>query len=74
MTAGEFTKVFTQAWQYAVRSGVSQPWKNSACASCWAATIERVAQFAEWLQAQPAKPEILAMIDAQGASSCAPRK
>ena len=34
VASGEFTKVFTQAWQYAVRAGSPPPWKNNACASC----------------------------------------
>ncbi len=33
----------------------ARPWKNSACASCWAATTNGSLQFAEWLQTQPAQ-------------------
>jgi Zn-finger nucleic acid-binding protein len=62
VTAGEFTKVFTQAWQYAVRSGVSQAMQEQRLRELLGADFERVAQFGEWLRAQPAKQEILAKL------------
>ena len=39
-----------------------QPWKNSGCASCWAAIMNAWSQFAQWLQTQPARLEILARL------------
>jgi Zn-finger nucleic acid-binding protein len=62
VTAGEFTKVFTQAWQYAVRSGVSHAMQEQRLREMLGSDYERVAQFGAWLQAQPAKQEILAII------------
>ena len=57
--AGDFTKVFTQAWQYAVRSGVTTAMEEQRLREMLGGDYERVAQFAEWLQAQPARQEIL---------------
>ena len=61
-TAGEFTKVFTQAWQYAVRSEVSQAMEEQRLRDLLGQDYERLAQFVEWLQTQPAKQEILARL------------
>jgi Zn-finger nucleic acid-binding protein len=62
VTAGEFTKVFTQAWQYAVRSDVSQAMREQRLRELLGEDYDRVAQFGEWLQEQPAKQEILACL------------
>ena len=62
VTAGEFTKVFTQAWQYAVRSEVSHAMEEQRLRELLGGDFERVARFGEWLQAQPAKAEILARL------------
>ena len=60
--AGDFTKVFTQAWQYAVRSGITTAMEEQRLREMLGGDYERVAQFAEWLQAQPAKQEILEFV------------
>jgi Zn-finger nucleic acid-binding protein len=65
VTAGEFTKVFTQAWQYAVRSGVSRAMEEQRLRELLGGDYERVAQFSAWLEAQPAKAEILARLAAR---------
>jgi Zn-finger nucleic acid-binding protein len=61
VASGEFTKVFTQAWQYAVRAGITSAMEEQRLRELLGDNYERVAQFAEWLQSQPAKQEILAM-------------
>jgi len=60
--AGEFTKVFTQAWQYAVRAGLTSAMEEQRLRELLGADYERFAQFAVWLQAQPARQEILAQL------------
>ncbi len=60
--AGDFTKVFTQAWQYAVRAGLSSAMEEQRLRELLGNDYERVVQFASWLQAQPAKNEILARL------------
>jgi Zn-finger nucleic acid-binding protein len=62
VASGEFTKVFTQAWQYAVRAGITSAMEEERLRELLGADYERVAQFAEWLQTQDAKPEILARL------------
>jgi Zn-finger nucleic acid-binding protein len=63
--AGEFAKVFTQAWQYAVRSGVTSAMEEQRLRELLSADYERVRLFAEWLKSQPAKHEILAQLARQ---------
>jgi Zn-finger nucleic acid-binding protein len=60
--SGEFTKVFTQAWQYAVRAGITSAMEGQRLRELLGGDYVRVAQFAEWLQSQPAKQEILALL------------
>jgi len=62
VTSGEFTKVFTQAWQYAVRAGVAGAMHEQRLREMLGADYARFAEFARWLDAQPAKPEILAQL------------
>ena len=62
VASGEFTKVFTQAWQYAVRTGLTTAMEEQRLRELLGADYDRVAQFAEWLQSQEAKPEILARL------------
>jgi Zn-finger nucleic acid-binding protein len=61
-TAGELVKVFTQAWQYAVRAGVSHGMEEQRLREMLGESYERVVKFAEWLAEQPAKQEILARL------------
>jgi Zn-finger nucleic acid-binding protein len=62
VASGEFTRVFTQAWQYAVRAGLTTAMEEHRLRELLGGDYDRVAQFAEWLQAQPAKQEILAIL------------
>ena len=62
VASGEFTKVFTQAWQYAVREGVTSAMEEQRLRELLGNDYLRVSQFAEWLQSQPAKQEILARL------------
>ena len=54
--------MFTQAWQYAVRSGISHAMEEQRLRELLGADYERVAEFAGWLQKQDAKQEILARL------------
>ena len=56
---GDFTRVFTQAWQYAIRGDVSQHMEEQRLRERLGADYERVAQFAQWLQSHPSRNEIL---------------
>jgi len=60
--SGEFARVFTQVWQYAVRSGITGAMEEQRLRALLGADFERVAAFGEWLQTQPAKQEILAKL------------
>jgi Zn-finger nucleic acid-binding protein len=62
VASGEFTKVFTQAWQYAVRAGVTAAMEEERLRELLGGDYERVAEFAEWVQSQPARAEILARL------------
>jgi len=62
VTAGDFAKVFTQAWQYAVRSGVTSAMEEQRLRELLGGDYERVAEFARWLETQPAKLEIMARL------------
>jgi Zn-finger nucleic acid-binding protein len=60
--SGDFTKVFTQAWQYAVRTGVSHGMEEQRLRDLLGPDYERVETFSKWLDGQPAKQEILARL------------
>ena len=60
--SGEFTKVFTQAWQYAVRADVTGAMEDRRLHELLGGDYERVAEFSRWLDAQPAKQEVLARL------------
>jgi Zn-finger nucleic acid-binding protein len=62
IASGEFTKVFTQSWQYAVRAGITSTMEEQRLRELLGADFERVVRFGEWLQAQPTKTEILARL------------
>src|SRR5262245_57169984 len=62
VNSGEFARVFTQAWQYAVRAGITSAMEEQRLRDTLGTDYERVRQFAEWLEAQPAKQEILAQL------------
>jgi Zn-finger nucleic acid-binding protein len=60
--SGEFTRVFTQGWQFAVRSGITDAMEEQRLRGLLGTDFQRVNEFAEWLQTQPAKQEILAKL------------
>jgi len=62
VASGEFTKVFTQAWQHHVRAGVTHAMEEQRLRELLGTDYDRVARFADWLAAQPAKQEILARL------------
>jgi Zn-finger nucleic acid-binding protein len=57
--SGDFTKVFTQAWQHAVRRGVTSAMEEQRLRELLGDDYSRVEQFAAWLESQPAKQEIM---------------
>jgi Zn-finger nucleic acid-binding protein len=61
-TSGEFTKVFTQIWQHSVRADLGLAMEAQRLRELLGEDHARVEQFAEWLQSQPAKQEILARL------------
>ena len=60
--SGDFARVFTQGWQYAVRSGVTGAMEEQRLRELLGADFARFAEFARWLSAQPARQEILAQL------------
>jgi Zn-finger nucleic acid-binding protein len=62
VASGDFTRVFTQAWQYAVRADLTGAMEEHRLRELLGDDYARVLQFAEWLQSQPAKAEILARL------------
>jgi Zn-finger nucleic acid-binding protein len=60
IVSGEFTKMFTQAWQYAVHANLTEAMEEQRLRELLGDDHERVMRFAEWLQDQPAKARILA--------------
>ena len=62
VTTGDFTKVFTQAWQYSVRSSVNQQMEEQRLRELLGDDYARIEEFAEWLATQPGKQEILARL------------
>lgn len=62
VTSGDFTRIFTQSWQHAVRAGVTGAMEEHRLRELLGTDHDRVAQFSEWLQTQPARTEILAWL------------
>jgi Zn-finger nucleic acid-binding protein len=62
VAAGDFAKVFTQAWQYAVRAGITSAMEEQRLRELLGGDYQRVAEFERWLETQPAKHEILAKL------------
>jgi Zn-finger nucleic acid-binding protein len=63
--SGEFSKVFTQAWQYAVRAGITGAMEEQRLRELLGEDYDRFAEFARWLVRQPARQEILAQLARQ---------
>jgi Zn-finger nucleic acid-binding protein len=62
VNSGEFTKIFTQAWQHGVRDEVVEGMQEQRLREVLGADYERVTAFAAWLEAHPARQEILAAL------------
>jgi Zn-finger nucleic acid-binding protein len=60
--SGEFTKVFTQSWQYAVRADLTGAMEERRLHELLGAEYGRFVEFSRWLHCQPAKQEILAQL------------
>lgn len=60
--AGDFARVFTQAWQYTVRAGVTGAMEEQRLRELLGPDYARVEEFSRWLDAQPGKQEILARL------------
>jgi Zn-finger nucleic acid-binding protein len=60
--SGEFTKVFTQAWQYAMRENLTDAMEEHRLRELLGGDFSRVDEFAGWLAEQPARQEILARL------------
>ena len=62
VASGELAKVFTQAWQFALRGEITGAMQEQRLRESLGPAYERVQEFAEWLQSQPARQEILARL------------
>ena len=62
VTAGDFAKVFTQAWQFALRTNVTSAMEEQRLRNLLGGDYDRVAEFARWLETQPSKIEILEVL------------
>lgn len=60
--SGDFARVFTQAWQYALRADVTSAMEEQRLREMLGADYERFEEFARWLRSQPAKQEVLAQL------------
>jgi Zn-finger nucleic acid-binding protein len=60
--SGEFAKIFTQAWQFALRGELTEAMHEERLRQLLGDDYSRVKQFADWLESQPARPEILARL------------
>jgi len=60
--SGKFSKVFTQAWQHAVRAGIAGAMEEQRLRELLGDDYGRFTEFARWLGSQPARQEILARL------------
>jgi Zn-finger nucleic acid-binding protein len=60
--SGELTKVFTQAWQYTLRTGIAGAMEDQRLRELLGVDHGRFLEFARWLERQPARQEILARL------------
>jgi Zn-finger nucleic acid-binding protein len=60
VASGDFARVFTQAWQHAVRTSLTGAMEEQRLRELLGGDYERVMAFAQWLKDQPARNEILA--------------
>jgi Zn-finger nucleic acid-binding protein len=60
VASGDFARIFTQAWQHAVRTSLTGAMEEQRLRELLGDDYERVMAFAQWLKDQPARNEILA--------------
>jgi Zn-finger nucleic acid-binding protein len=60
VASGDFARIFTQAWQHAVRTSLTGAMEEQRLRELLGGDYERVMAFAQWLKDQPARNEILA--------------
>lgn len=60
--SGEFAKLFTQAWQYAMRAQVTDAMESQRLRELLGGDFARFEEFSAWLAHQPARQEILAAL------------
>jgi Zn-finger nucleic acid-binding protein len=60
--SGEFSKVFTQVWQSAVRTEITGAMEDQRLRELLGQDFGRFSDFAAWLAKQPARHEILAQL------------
>ena len=56
VATGDFTKVFTQSWQYAVRTGITSAMEEQRLRELLGDDYARVAEFARWLETTDIAP------------------
>jgi len=62
VVSGEFARVFTQAWQHALGSGLTQAMQEQRLRTMLGDDFQRFEEFSRWLHSQPARQEILAQL------------
>ena len=62
VASGEFARVFTQAWQHALGSDLTQAMQTQRLRNLLGEDFPRFEEFSRWLQQQPARQEILAQL------------
>jgi Zn-finger nucleic acid-binding protein len=60
--AGDFARLFTQAWQNSVRGDITESMEADRLRALLGADFERVEELRAWIQAHPRKLEILARL------------
>lgn len=60
--SGDFSRVFTTAWQRSVREHVSGAMEERRLRELLGGDFERFNEFARWLASQPARQEMLAQL------------
>lgn len=62
VASGDFARVFTQAWQFGVRAGVSRAMEEDRLREMLGGDYALFEEFARWLGRQPARQAILAQL------------
>ncbi|HTU66791.1 MAG TPA: zf-TFIIB domain-containing protein [Steroidobacteraceae bacterium] len=62
VNSGDFARVFTQAWQFAVRSGIAGAMEDQRLRGLLGADHARFVEFARWLATRDDRQEIVAQL------------